>query len=853
MVISGEKVVSFQRWGGPLLSVLVLCLALWGVSKVADEVTYHEVSGYVLGLEGRKVLQVILLTALSYCLMVLYDLNALAAIGRRLPHAQVGLISFVSFALSNTLGMALLVSSSIRYRFYIEAGLSPQDVAKVIWHCSVSMWLGLCTLVGLALLFASLPPTLPLAAWSHAIGALLTLMPLLWLFGGRLWPTPMPLWRWRIRMPTASRAAIQIAIGATDWALAGAVLYLMMPSESSVGVVYFLVIFAVAQMVGLISYVPGGIGVFEAIVLAGYRAAGDAGLEAPILGALVAYRLFYYFIPLLVAALLILTRTLRDLRNNTLAPWLAQLLPPFFATFTLVAGSMLLLSGASSELHDRMDILQAILPLPLVEASSFLNSVVGMLLLILARGLLYRLDAAYLLTLILLVIGAMLAMLKGIDYEEAIILGVLAIGLAPHYRLFYRRASLFDLSVSIRWWAVVFAIVACAVWLLFFSYKAVEYRSEMLLEFRFEHGGASRGLRAMLGVLLVALLISLALLMRPTKAKPRLPTELELAKVLPLIKGHSAGKAHLALAGDKSLLFAPQDQAFIMYRVEGRSWIALGDPVGGTPDVRRELVWTFREQCERAGAWPIFYQVRPEDLDLYLETGMNLLKLGEEARVRLKDFNLDGKSKRILRYRHNLLTRAGLRLQIIPSADVPVLLPRLKVISDAWLREKKIREKTFSLGSFEPQYLSRTPMAVIWDGPEIIAFANLFLTDDKEEVSVDLMRYMPGRDTGVMDFLFVQLMRWAEQEGYRWFNLGMAPLSGLRSRPTAELWSRLGAMVFGHGERFYHFQGLRSFKDKFDPEWEARYLAVPSNVVLVIALANVASLISGGLSGVLRR
>jgi phosphatidylglycerol lysyltransferase len=115
------------------------------------------------------------------------------------------------------------------------------------------------------------------------------------------------------------------------------------------------------------------------------------------------------------------------------------------------------------------------------------------------------------------------------------------------------------------------------------------------------------------------------------------------------------------------------------------------------------------------------------------------------------------------------------------------------------------------------------------------------------------MRFAPESPTGIMDFMFVELMRWSRQEGYRWFNLGMAPLAGLTNRRLSPLWSRFGALVFGRGERFYNFQGLKHYKDKFDPEWEPRYLAVPGGIALPMILANVSSLISGGLGGVVRR
>ncbi|HDZ00627.1 MAG TPA: DUF2156 domain-containing protein, partial [Nitrospirae bacterium] len=97
------------------------------------------------------------------------------------------------------------------------------------------------------------------------------------------------------------------------------------------------------------------------------------------------------------------------------------------------------------------------------------------------------------------------------------------------------------------------------------------------------------------------------------------------------------------------------------------------------------------------------------------------------------------------------------------------------------------------------------------------------------------------------------LILWGKQEGYKWFNLGMAPLSGLEDRALAPLWSRLGAFVFRHGEHFYNCQGLRQYKEKFDPEWKPKYLAYPGGFSLPRILANIASLISRGLAGIITK
>jgi phosphatidylglycerol lysyltransferase len=109
------------------------------------------------------------------------------------------------------------------------------------------------------------------------------------------------------------------------------------------------------------------------------------------------------------------------------------------------------------------------------------------------------------------------------------------------------------------------------------------------------------------------------------------------------------------------------------------------------------------------------------------------------------------------------------------------------------------------------------------------------------------MRFAPDAPRGAMDYLFIELMRWGREQGYRWFNLGMAPLAGLEDRALAPAWHRLGSFVYRHGESFYNFDGLRRFKDKFDPVWEPRYLASPGGLRLPSVLFDVSTLISGGI------
>ena len=182
---------------------------------------------------------------------------------------------------------------------------------------------------------------------------------------------------------------------------------------------------------------------------------------------------------------------------------------------------------------------------------------------------------------------------------------------------------------------------------------------------------------------------------------------------------------------------------------------------------------------------------------------------------------------------------------------MPAILDELKQVSDSWLAHHNTREKRFSLGAFEPDYILSQPVAILRKDGKITAFANLMVTDTKKEATVDLMRFSPDAPRGSMDFLFVSIMQHLREAGYESFNLGMAPMSGMSKRDAAPVWDRIGSTLFEHGERFYNFKGLRAFKAKFHPKWEPRYLAVQNGADAALALMDATVLISGGVRGVI--
>ncbi len=174
-------------------------------------------------------------------------------------------------------------------------------------------------------------------------------------------------------------------------------------------------------------------------------------------------------------------------------------------------------------------------------------------------------------------------------------------------------------------------------------------------------------------------------------------------------------------------------------------------------------------------------------------------------------------------------------------------------MSDAWLAEKNTAEKRFSLGYFDEDYLKNFDCGVVRRDGAIVAFANIWRGAAERTVGGSDALQRAGAPKGVIDFLLIECMLWGKAQGYRWFNLGMAPLSGLEEHALAPTWHKLGRMVQRYGEMFYHFEGLRKYKEKFQPVWRPRYLAAPDGLAMAGALLDVTALISGGVGKVLRK
>ena len=837
-----------RRWI-PALSVAIFLATGWILLHEFHRVHWRDVIGAFRAVPPWRVVASVGLTAVCYALLSAYDVLAFRFLGQTLPIRRILPAAFVGFAFTNSAGNSLVTGTPLRYRLYGSLGVETATITRVVLLGYLTFWIGVVFVGGFV--FTAFAPPVP--AFFHGafrtarpLGGVLLALALGYLVfvarGGR----EVHIRGFTLPRPGLRMTLGQIALSSTEWVLSSAALWVLLPA-GSVGFPLFVGVCLLAVVLGLVSQVPAGLGVVETVV--GLSLGGAVPL-ATLLGALLLYRVVYYMVPLAVAAVALAAHEAGEGRvhvervGRIVGSWTSQATPMVFGLLTLVAGGMLLFAGVIP--HDRLRLrwVGDVFPLPVIEISHFVGSIVGVGLLVLSRGIQRRSSAAYGATLFALALGILVSIFRGLEWESAVVFTLLLLMLLPARREFYRKAALSEIRWTPGWTALLGIAVLSVAILLLFAYRQVEYRNELWWQFALA-AEAPRSMRAAITAAVAALAFGGLRLLRggsPPLAPP-LPGDVERAGEIARAGGDIAGL--LVYLGDKRILFNEDRSAFLQYGVSGRVWMSMGDPCGSASH-RAELAWQFRELVDRYDGIPAFYQVSERNLALYLDLGLALHNIGEMARVPVASFSLEGPERRDLR---QVLRRFENREQctfaVLPPEEVPPLLPRLRGISDEWLRSKKGREKKFSLGCFQESYLRRFPVALVRRGDEILAFANLWTAGDRSEYSFDLMRHVESAPNGTMEYLFSRLMVWGHEQGFGVFNLGMAPLSGLENREFAPLWNRIGALVFRHGAAFYNFQGLRQFKNKFDPEWTPRYVACPGGLALSQVLGASVALISG--------
>lgn len=838
-----KKIIEYFKITAELTIFLV---AIFFIHKELKKYNLHDLKSSIEAIPFWSITLIIFFVCLDYLILTCFDILAFKNENYSLPKKNIGFVSFVSFAFANSIGLSGLTASGLRLNLYSLLGVPYKTIMNVVIFCYTTFWLGLLwiggiflTLLPISLVSIKLPIKLPIDT-TVPIGVIL-------LIGATVFTGVII----KKHKNTNTILINRILIALADWVSLSFVLYFALPPHNRIDFFHFLAIFIIAQILGFLSNVPGGIGVFDLIFL---TLLGGAYSSDKIIGALLVYRIAYFFIPLLVAFTIFTIYHLFIRKDNTKITEIEKVIfsqfPNFLSIIITLAGIILIFSGffpISSSLITKIEV---IFPFLNLETSHFIGAAIGTTLLFLAYYIEKRFELAYFVSLFFLGCSIVLSIVKEFHLFFTIFLTLSFIGIIPTKSYFYRKNSFFSEKPSIKKLSTIILVILIGIYLGIFSYKETEFFSKISWSFS----------NTLLGIFFAfAILIILNIIGEKKKSsieeknsgtlqEENSPTDKDLRNCISL---SSTTDAYLSLLGDKEIIFDDSKNSFIMFGKSGHSFVAMGDPIGDEKTFG-SCIWKFYNHCKANKKETVFYEINKNYLNYYLDVGLSFLKIGEFAQVHLENFTLDGSDAKPLRHAFNRVEKEGYTFEVIPVEKVPEILDDLESISNEWLQDKNAKEKGFSLGKFTKEYLLNFPVGVIKKDNKILAFGNLLETDNKEEISLDLMRYRNEAVHGTMDYFFICVINYGKENGFKKFNLGMAPLAGIEDN-TASFWNKIERAIFSHGEHFYNFKGLRSFKDKFNPQWEPRYIAYSGPFNLPNILKDVTLLISGGIRGLISK
>lgn len=809
-------------------------------AKGLGEISWEAVRSGFLTLSISQMFLASSATLLSFLILGLIEHKNFHSIGFPVKVREAFYISWTVNAISNHFSFAGLSGVAVRIRHLEKRKISTEYAVYLTLLNSVTLWIGYSITLFTALFFYKFPevhlnhvPTYISEILMFGAGAFLLLFLLLY----SAWGKRLVEKKWNVELPPVQNFAFRFLLAAGDWVASCFALYALMPQSFGVGFGPFLVIFLAAQLLGVIFNVPGGMGVLEIIILS----IDFGGNSSELLGSLVFFRLIYYLIPLAFCLLSFGVGQMRDgspiffSRFKNLFDNLGSHIAPALAATFFIQGFLIITAKRNSFDPLQMLFVSSIVPLHIVELIQAFLPFLGVLLAFLSVGIFLKSHLAWAFSLMTAGVGSICLAFGGMSLDQSGYLLISAIPLLFYKRIFFRSPWIYRNLKSLHGFANLSLLIAIIITI---SNAADPTRSpssadDSLISIHnlnlIFSGHFLMAVTFLAGALLIRLMWPTTLAEANPKADP-IPAE-----VWKIVEKSMRSLSQLAFVGDKKFFFNPERTAFIMYIIKGTSWIAMGDPIGPGP---KKMIGLFLNEVERLGGYPLFYQVHREQIAEYYDFNLKIVKVGEEALIDLQKFSLQGPSKHSLRNSFSRVAKKGVEFKIFAPGQFLERRDEFQTVSDQWLQQTRGHEKGFSLGHFDENYLAKYFHAVLLKDDKIVAFANIWKTTDHTEISVDLMRYSAEAPSGAMDYLFLCLIKYAQERGYKTFNLGMSPLSGLE-QSQSPLWNLIGAFLFENGDRFYNFQGVRRFKDKFGPQWESRYVAYKDSIGAAAGIFNV--------------
>ncbi|MCH6267497.1 bifunctional lysylphosphatidylglycerol flippase/synthetase MprF [Bacillus sp. FJAT-50051] len=829
------KIVKF------LFPLLLLIFAIFEIKKFVGNLDVHLLEKELNQLNFLTLLLIIGITFSAVLPMLLYDVILVRILGAKVPKKELLEQSFIANSFSNLIGFGGLIGAALRTYFFHKLEQDKRRLLSVIATVSLFYLAGISLLSWAAALWFRKFPLFVDTKWLYfaVLGVALYLPVFLMIHR-------MNAKKGKQSLITVKEGTKLIGVSFVEWIAVFFAIYLLTRILGiSIRIEDLFPVYIAAVCAGIISMIPGGLGSFDLVFIWGMQEFHMA--EEKVLVLLLLYRVGYYLLPFIVS-LIFFVKLYWERWNqswNNLPNAILEVFSHVILTMLVfLSGLILLLSASVPGIMSRLKIAQELLSFPIINVSHQLSVAAGFLLLGLSRGIEYRVKRTYELTMAALILAALFSIFKGIDYEEAIFLIIVAILLRVSKGQFYRESyvltwgrTLFDIAliVIITSMYIIIGYLNLPDAKLALPAKLLPY---VIIDYHDLFMSAGIGLFIAVSILAIGYLNSLS---KKWKFESSLTQEQEIVQHLHKYQGKVL--SHLIFLHDKYIFWNKKRNVMISFQKYADKLVILGDPIGELNDLS-SAIEEFQEIADLYGFSLVFYQVSEEMLPYLYNHGFAFFKLGEEAFVKLREFSLAGSKMKGLRAIKNKFTSENFRYELVNPPHSSELLNELREVSNDWLQGSK--EKGYSLGFFDEAYLNKAPIALVKDrNSRIIGFMSMmYVYDDNQTISVDLMRFRPDVESGSVDFLFLSLMDWAKEQGYRRFNMGMAPLANVGLSRFSFLSEKIAAQIFLHGHFFYHFQGLRKFKEKYTNIWEPKYLAYRKKSSLPFIMAQITLLIS---------
>jgi phosphatidylglycerol lysyltransferase len=827
------------------LGFLVFVGALILLHDQLKNLNYVDVINALKAIPILRIIITLFLSLSYYLILGGYDVVAFKYIGLKVPLSSKDILStcFISNVLGSNTGYSMLFGGSIRYRLYSIYNVSIVDVTKVLLFSSMTIWLGLLMVGGFIFTFVpvSLGRIFGFNFTTRAIGMFFITILVLYIFLSILRSKPIKIFKWSVIFPDIKIVSSQLLLATCDWFIASLILYILIPA-GEISYFVFLRVFLVSQLLGIVSQVPGGMGVFEtAISKLLPNSTGNPG----VIGALLAYRVIFYFFPLLIALALLCAFEImvftKKFNGNTkiFGKTISSVIIQVIALSSFFAGMIVMFSTSMPFDIDRLKFVINFLPAWFSDLSHFLLSITAIWLLFVSKTLLFRVKNAWSAACILISFAIVLILVVGESLLVLLCLIGLLITLLFSKKYFYRDTPMLSTAFSVCWFSAIVGVFSLSTWIGFFVNRQDIFswiRLGVFFKNILSATDAARFLRASLGI---GITISLVVLKQISRNFFKKPVSFTKCDIKNIVDASDYKYSFNAFASDKRYIANNEKDAFIIYAKSKDNWIALGDPVGKS-EHKSELLWKFKETADKASAKPVFIGIDHKYAQIYGDIGLDAFSIGQEARVPLITFDRGNGRFGYLCRLEKEMEDAGFKYQIMNAGQFGQYREIFAIINKEWGKNINYLERNFMLGKYDESYMSDMDFGVLGKAGKIYAFPIIIKTKNKCELSSEIVRYIKC-GYNVFAYIMFKNILWAKRNGYGWFNLGFAYTSSMDN--AVGVMKNL-AKMFMFVEHFdYNLVFLREFKSKFYPVWHSKHIAVYPDKHIVTFIKNFADLV----------